>query len=181
MTYLREVEGFEVRVCGELGKWTKVCFKPVGIALNSLPATYSRQSDISTRTSQQTSFWAAHKEQVKCQFSSQCHYSVCFQFFNSAGKPTNMTAGHSCLCHTPPGSLMTCGEFCRRPSMTSVSPCRLCVVISGNALANPLTLQQSKASTLTQSFASILILGAKQSRLFVKSYSHDLVVCAVNV
>lgn len=126
-------------------------------------------------------FRQKHKEQVKCQFSSQCHYSVCFQFFNSAGKPTNMTAGHSFLCHTPPESLMTSVDLLRWSSRTTVSPCCLCVVIAGNALANPLTLQQWKASTLTQSFASILILGAMQSGLFVKSNSHDSVVCAVNV
>lgn len=38
MTYPRDVEEFEVRVCRELGKWAKVYVKPLGISLNFLPA-----------------------------------------------------------------------------------------------------------------------------------------------
>ncbi len=38
MTYPRDVEDFEGRVCCVSGKWTQICFKPFGITLNSLPA-----------------------------------------------------------------------------------------------------------------------------------------------
>ncbi len=80
-----------------------------------------------------------------------------------------------------PGSLMTLADFFRKPSRTSVIPCRLGNGIAGNALAIPLTLQGVKRNFLIQSLISILYFGVMESCLLVKCYSHDTVVCAVYV
>lgn len=48
-------------------------------------------------------------------------------------------------------------------------------------MAIPLTLQRAKRNILMQSLISILYLGAMESCLLVKCYSHDMVVCAVYV
>lgn len=119
-----------------------------------------------------------HMEQVKCQFSSQCHFSL---FFHKS-KSTQATTWRSSLRQPYLARWWHWQIFSGSP----VEPLRFLLVdptsFQGMLWPSHSRCKEPKKKKKTHSYTvSIFYFGAMRSCLFVKCYSHDMVVCAVNV